>query len=289
MDDLLEHRCGAAPPSRKSVHKLMLVSKIIRPLRDVRKVRPGLPLPALCASIATGRSATIRLRTSATTFPHARSLVLPSSSGARSLEAGQWPSYAPTARPCPMISSSTVPRLGQHLPFNGDDSWPPAPITNGFRPRRHPHAPCLAPPSAPRVLRRGHTLVPRALSWFFPDGPHGALFDPPCHIFRGSGPQGLMGGKAHHVPLQVHRPDGSTRGAFQGTRRGLPQVHRFRIDGSGKGTFRWERLRGGASHRIACRRPDTDASAPPHRVCGPRGRLWPGLGYRRRWAREAET
>ena len=46
-----------------------------------------------------------------------------------------------------------------------------------------------------------------------------------------------MGGKAHHVPVQVHRPDGSTRGAFQGTRHGLPQAHRFHIDGSGKGTF----------------------------------------------------
>jgi len=170
------------------------------------------------------------------------------------------------AEPCEVKASSTV--------LNGGDEE-----TGLFRPR------LVA------------TQLPRALSWFFPDGPPGALFDPTCHIFRGPGPQGLMGGKAHHVPLQVHRPDGSTRGAFQGTRRGLPQAHRFHIDGSSKGTFRWERLRGGASHRIACRRPDADASAPPHRVCGPRGRprngrrgrLWQGLGVRRRWVRAAEA
>src|SRR5215468_11297100 len=68
------------------------------------------------------------------------------------------------------------------------------------------------------------------LSWFFPEGPHGALADPPGHIFRGPGPQELMGRKAHHVPVQMHCPDSSTCGTFHRTRLCLPQAQWFHID-----------------------------------------------------------
>src|SRR5262249_7539431 len=111
-----------------------------------------------------------------------------------------------------------APLRRECLPCNVDNLGPTAPITNDFQSLRHPHASFSAPPLAPHLLRRGYPLVPLALSWFFPEGPHGALSDPARHIFRGPGPQELMGGKAHHVPVQVHRPDGSTRGAFQRTR-----------------------------------------------------------------------
>ena len=129
--------------------------------------------------------------------------------------------------------------------------------------------PLCAQPPAPRVPRRERMREPIALCWFFPAWPRGALSDPACHIFRGPGPQGLVGGKAHHGPQQVHRADGPTRGAFHGPRLCLPQGHPCHIDGPGKGTCGWECLRRGSSYRIARRRTHADTSAPSGRVCGP--------------------
>src|SRR5439155_18174169 len=79
LDALLRHRGGTVSPSRKSVHKRRLISKIVRPLWDVLQhgqacphPHPGLPAP--------GRAATARLCTRAPALPDALALSPPSSS-----------------------------------------------------------------------------------------------------------------------------------------------------------------------------------------------------------------
>jgi hypothetical protein len=76
-------------------------------------------------------------------------------------------------------------------------------------------------------------------------------------------------GKAHHIPLQVHRADGPTRGTFYGMRLAVLEAYRFDIDSPGKGTFGRECRWRGASHRITRRRTPADMPAPSGGVWRP--------------------
>lgn len=157
--------------------------------------------------------------------------------------------------------------------------------------RRRQHTSSREPPT--RRLRPsntwGHYSYRGSLSWFFPERPHGALSDPTCHIFRGLSPQGLVGGKAHHVSSQLHRADRPTGGAFHGMRCDRPQAPWVHIDGPGKGAFGWEGHRRYAADRIARWRPPADTSAPLGWGRGARVRLRCAKPYRSRWAGKTEA
>ncbi len=124
--------------------------------------------------------------------------------------------------------------------------------------------PSGAPPARP--------CSPIDLASFFPEGPYGVLSDPSGHIFRRPGPQGLVGGKAHHATLQGHGADGPARGTFDGIRLAVLEVPRFDIDHASKGTFGRECRGRGVSHRITRRGTPADRPAPSGGLWRPR--IW---------------
>src|SRR5437870_1701829 len=72
VDAGLGPRSGTATPSRKSVHKHRLVSKIPRPLRDLLQARPHVQVPAFSAPVVAERhttGATVLVDRSMVIFP----------------------------------------------------------------------------------------------------------------------------------------------------------------------------------------------------------------------------